>query len=257
MTLRYADDGPSHHPTVLFLHAFPYHAGMWARQRAAIADVARTVALDVRGVREAGAPQAYMLEHLVDDALAVLDALGVERAVLCGLSMGGYVALRLAERAPGRVRALLLADTQAAIDDDAARLGRAQGVAKLASGPFAEFVDAQLKRALSPDTHEKRPAQVAEARAIIEACNPAALSAALVALATRTDTRAALSGMDVPARVLVGEHDAITPVAVARELAQQLPQASLHVLPGAGHISNLEAPDLFNALLRELVLGLG
>ncbi|MFM2416653.1 MAG: hypothetical protein RL385_1376 [Pseudomonadota bacterium] len=257
MTLRYSDDGPSDKPCVLFLHAFPYHSGMWDAQRSAIADLARTIALDVRGVREPFVPAAYTLEQLVDDVLTLLDRLQIPQAILCGLSMGGYVALRAAERAPGRVRALFLADTQAAADDNAAKLARAAGVQKLATGPLSEFAEAQLTRALSADTHAQRPAQVALARGIITDCNPAALSAALVALATRTDMGSALSGLTMPTCIVVGEHDSITPVAVARALAERIPRADLHVIAGAGHISSLEATAAFNLLLRDFVLRTG
>jgi 3-oxoadipate enol-lactonase len=254
MTLRYSDDGPSDKPCVLFLHAFPYHSGMWDAQRAALADLARTITVDARGVREPGAPAAYMFEQLVDDVLALLDRLDISRAILCGLSMGGYVALRTAERAPERVKALFLADTQAAPDDNAAKLARAAAVRTLNVGASPEFVEAQLKRALSAETHAQRPSHVAVARGVIEACSPAALAAALVALATRTDTRNALPGFRMPTCIVVGEHDAITPVAVARELAEAIPRADQHVIPGAGHLSNLEAPGAFNEILRDFVV---
>ncbi|HEY6876932.1 MAG TPA: alpha/beta fold hydrolase, partial [Polyangiales bacterium] len=148
MELRFSDEGTG--VPVLFLHAFPYHRAQWEGQRAALYDRARFLSLDARGMgADTAPPRAYLLEHLVDDVLALLDQRGVSDAVLCGCSMGGYIALRLAERAPERVRGLLLVDTQAAADSDEAKLARAAGLRTLAHEGKAAFATAQLKRQLS------------------------------------------------------------------------------------------------------------
>jgi 3-oxoadipate enol-lactonase len=251
----YVDEGEGE--AVLFLHAFPYHHGMWGPQRAALRGRARALAFDARGLGARGHTEAYMLEHTVDDALALLDHLAVERAVLCGVSMGGYAALRLAQRAPERVRGLLLADTQAAADSDAAKLARADGLRALTRDGLSAFADAQLSRQLSPHTRAEAPALVAELRALILHASAAGVASALVAIATRTDLTAHLPQIRVPTRVVVGRDDVITPPALAEAMASAIPGATLTVLERAGHVSNLEAPAAFNAELLALLDALG
>lgn len=238
---------------IVFLHAFPLHDGMWDAQRGALSR-ARCIGFDARGLgRSALTTHAFMLEHMVDDLFAVLDELGVASAVLCGLSMGGYVALRAVEREPERVRGLLLADTQAAADADQAKLARADGVRALRDGELGAYADAQLKRVLCSHTHAHKPHVVQAAREMILAARAEGISGALVALATRTDVSDGLAQIRVPTSVLVGNEDAVTPPAVARKLAAAIPGAELHVLEQAGHLSNLEAPEAFDQLLSQLV----
>jgi 3-oxoadipate enol-lactonase len=239
---------------VVFLHAFPYHGGMWDGQRAILADRVRFISFDVRGLgRSSLSRSAFMLEHLVDDLFALLDRLSIESAMLCGLSMGGYIALRAAQREPGRIRGLVLADTQSASDGNDAKLARAEGVRSVRRDGIDAFADGQLKRGLSPNTHANRPEIVARLRAMILESSPAGIEDALVALATRTDTTEDLAKITAPTCVLVGEHDVITPPSAARALAAGIPNARLHVLENAGHISNVEAALEWNRLLIEHV----
>jgi 3-oxoadipate enol-lactonase len=239
---------------VVFLHAFPYHSGMWDEQRLAVSDRAHFIALDLGGLGPSPSRRgAYMLEHLVDDLIALLDHLSIPSAVLCGLSMGGYVALRAVERYPARVRGLLLADTQAASDSDAAKLARADGVRSLLRDGIGPFTEAQLKRGLSPYTHAQRPALLVRMRALCLQSEARAMASGLVALATRTDTTDTLARIAVPTSIVVGEHDVITPPATARALAERIPGADLHVLENAGHIANVEAPQAFNRVMLALL----
>lgn len=253
---RFLDQGSTDLPAVLFLHAYPYHRAMWLAQTRALVGQARFLALDVRGHTPGSAPPtAYLLEHLVDDVLALLDLQGIASCTVCGLSMGGYVALRLCQRAPERVRALLLSNTQAAGDSNDAKLARAEGLRVLWTQGKEAFADAQLKRQLAPQTLERRPELVAELRKMILDSSLEALSASMVALATRPDLTSHLSAIQVPTRVVAGAHDVITPPAVAQALAAAIPNAELHVLEGAGHLSNVEAEAPFNEVLRKLLAG--
>lgn len=247
--MRYTDDGQG--LPVLFLHAFPYHRGQWEPQRLAMQGKARFLSLDARGIgADALSPQTYMLEHLVDDALALLDQLSIASAVLCGCSMGGYVALRLAERAPERVRGLLLSDTQAAADSDQAKLGRAAALRMLASEGKTAFATAQLARQLSPHT----PPEVSERLSrIIEQSSADGIAAALVAIATRTDLRASLANIKVPTRLIVGADDTITSPEVMRTVAAEIDGADIHVLERAGHLPNIEVEARFNELLLDFL----
>ena len=248
--IHVVDDGGDQLP-VLFLHAFPLHGGMWHAQRDALRGKARFISFDVRGLGKSRMRGPAMLEHHVDDLLAVLEQQRVESALLCGVSMGGYLALRAFERAPERVRGLLLCDTQAVADSDEAKLKRAEGVRKLMRDGVEAYADGFIKSALSSRTLETRSDVVADVKRIILESAPEGIAAGLLALATRTDTSAALTRIRVPTRVLVGDHDTITPPGVAHALATAIPGANVHELHGSGHLSNLECPDAFNALLLQ------
>jgi pimeloyl-ACP methyl ester carboxylesterase len=252
--IHFVDDGGKDLMPVVFMHAFPLHGGMWNAQREAMRGKARFISFDVRGLGKSPLGRGpAMLEHFVDDLVALLDQLHVESAMLVGLSMGGYMALRAAERAPMRVRGLLLSDTQAAADSNEAKLKRAEGIRKVLSEGVAAYTEVFLRGALASRTLETRGDVVSQVKALIQESTPEGIAAGLIALATRTDATSSLAHIRVPTRVLVGEYDAITPPSVARSLTDSISGAHMHLLPGAGHLGNLENPDSFNALLLQHV----
>jgi len=252
--LRSWDHGPSDQNPVVFLHAFPLHSGMWEDARLALGETTRVMGFDVRGLGESPLGEnACLLEHWVDDLFAVLDEHHAQKATLVGLSLGGYIALRAIERQPERISGLFLADTQAAADTNQAKEKRAAGIRQLEAHGVAPYVEGFLKGALAPSTLENRPEIVERCRALTIEQSVQGLTAALVGLATRGDCSESLSRIAVPTRVVVGAHDAITSVATMRAMAEQIPNADLHVIPDAGHLSNLENPEAFNRLLVEHV----
>lgn len=235
---------------VVLLHGFPFDRTLWDPQAAALEGEFRVVAYDARAHgRSGGAGEPFAFEDFVDDLKGVLDALRIDRAVLVGLSMGGYAVLRFAEREPSRARALVLADTKSAADDDAGRLARAAGVKKVRAEGVAAFADGFLPKALSKRTMESRPEIAGKVRGMILGCSAAGIAGTLVAMAGRTDTTASLAKVRVPALVVVGAEDVLTPPADARALAAAIPGARLVEIPGAAHLPNLENADAFNAAL--------
>ncbi|MBK7777366.1 MAG: alpha/beta fold hydrolase [Sandaracinaceae bacterium] len=252
MTLSFSfiDDGDAQAVPVVFLHAFPYHSGMWEAQREGLKGHARFIAFDVQGAGTRSQDgTAYMLEHVVDDWLALLDHLEIETCVLAGLSMGGYVALRAVARAPERVRGLILANTQAGADSDTAKLGRAEGLRVLRRGGAAAFVAAQIAKQLSPHTQATLPALSKQLLSLASGATEGGVAASLVAIATRSDHTASLRDIAVPTLLIAGADDVVTPPALLQVLADHIPGATLHVLAGAGHLSNLEAEAEFTRLV--------
>lgn len=155
LSFHFRDHGSHDQLPVVFLHAFPLHGGMWQAQFDALAGAARCITFDVVGFGRSALPATpNMLEHVVDDLYTLLDHLHVPSALLCGLSMGGYVALRAVERDAGRVSGLVLANTQPAADGNGAKLKRADGIRTLRAEGRILYVDNFLKVALSPHTHE-------------------------------------------------------------------------------------------------------
>ncbi len=237
-------------PAVLLLHAFPLNRRMWAPQQEALRGEARILAVDFRGFGESDlSPGPYSLEDLAEDVLGLAHSLGITSAVVVGLSMGGYVAFRLVERAPEFVRALVLADTRAEADTPEGRAGRLV-LAERAQREGLAALEQFLRGLFGPTTRASRPEVVALLRQIIGDPPGEALAGALRALADRPDSRPLLAAITAPTLVLVGEEDGLTTPESAHVIADGIRGARLVVLPQAGHLSNLETPEAFN---RELV----
>ncbi len=254
--LHYRDAGSSRslRDAVVLLHAFPLHAGMWARQLAALEGKHRVLALDYRGMGRSGVPPEVLgMDIVADDVRALLGHLRVERAAVVGLSMGGYVAFELYRRAPGLFRGLALCDTKAAADGDEVRKNRetfARTAIERGLGWVADEMIPKLLRP-APDT-----AVVKEVRHLVAGATPAGVAACQRGMARRPDSTPTLAAITCPTLVVVGEHDAGTPPAEAEKMAAAVKGSRLVRIPDAGHLSNLENPAAFDAALAEFVNGL-
>lgn len=238
-------------PTVVFLHAFPLNAQMWQAQMEAVGKAGFPVlALDFPGF---GAAPSSGQRTVQEFAQWIIDALERERvtdAVLVGLSMGGYVAFRILERHPALVRGLVLADTKASPDAPDARTKRLKMAARVESEGTGflqtELIPNLLSKTVSPDVLERTQRMAGNAA-------QSAVYNALAALASRPDSRLMLEDIVIPTLVLVGEDDGVTPIGDAEIMASAIPNARLEVIRGAGHLSNLEQPQAFNAALLEFL----
>jgi pimeloyl-ACP methyl ester carboxylesterase len=243
---------------LVLVHGFPFAADSWSDDVDALAPRMRVVTPSLRGF--GGTPPSEMdalsIDTMADDVAAVLDALGVTSpVVLGGLSMGGYVALAFARRHPQRLRALVLADTRAEPDSDEARSNRDRAIARIEAGDFPGFVADLLPAILAPTTRAERPDVVLRVREMAMRAEPSSVIATLRALRDRPDARPGLASIAVPVQVIVGADDALTPVAAARAMADAIPagRASVHVIPRAGHLANLEEPEAFRETVASFV----
>jgi pimeloyl-ACP methyl ester carboxylesterase len=241
---------PTSSNVLVWLHAFPLSGAMWMPQLEALPGW-RVLAPDLAGfgrsVDHRGVPT---IEDFARDLFGLLDALGLERVVVGGLSMGGYAAIACQHLAPSRVRAFIFADTRSAADTAAARVGRDTMLGIVESRGAPGVADEMLPKLVGATTHRTRPGLVAQVRALIEANSPDGIGRAVKRLRDRPDRTGELAGIAVPVLVIVGEEDAITPVDDSRALAAAIPDATLAILPLAGHLSNLENPDSFNRAVR-------
>lgn len=247
---------------------------MWAPQLAALPEGWHGIAPDLRGFgdtrMDAGPGEVrtgkrtgsgialwsepvLTMSRLADDVAELIDARAGGRAVVCGLSMGGYVAFELWRRHPGRVQALVLADTRAEADDDEARENRRRMAQTVRSSGVRAIATAMLPSLLSTRTVADAPAVVEQVRGMIMGTAPETVVAALAGMAARRDMTDVLPRLDVPTLVLTGEEDAITPAAGARRMAVAIPGASFHEVPRAGHLSNMEQPTAFNEALETFI----
>jgi len=232
---------------VLFLHAFPLDSGMWRSQLAAL------------GSRTAIAPnfpgfggrvvRPAELDQFARAVIEDMDAAGINRAIAVGLSLGGYVALRLQALAPERLAGLVLADTKAGADDDAARAKRTDQAARARQEGVAWLGDALLPALLGRTTLRQRSEVVSAVKAMIAEADDEGVARALEAMRGRPDSTRQLQDIHVPVLVLVGEEDTLTPLAEAQKIADGVRDGRLEVIPEAGHLSNLEAPQRFNEVL--------
>lgn len=238
---------------VVFIHGFPFDRTMWRHQVAALTRWKR-IALDLRGAGASTAPaDGYSMSRYADDVVAVLDALGIRDAVVCGLSMGGYVVFDLLRRHPDRVRGVVLADTRAEPDSDEARRGRDEMIALARrDGPEA-VAERMLPRVLAPTTFAEQPELVADVRTMMVRWTVPALVGALRALRDRADSTDTLPAIRVPTLVLVGEEDGITPPAGAERMAGAIAGARLVAIPAAGHLAPLEQPLAAGRALSEFL----
>lgn len=240
---------------LLLVHGYPFDHTLWQPQMDGLSDIAQVIAPDLRGFGQSDAPDGiYTMEVYADDLAALLDTLKIEPVVVCGLSMGGYIALAFWKKYTSHVRGLILVDTRAGADAPAARQGRldmAEQVKQQGSKPAA---DVMLPRVLAEITHRSRPDLVEFAHAMMLRQSPAGIIGAQLGMAERADSTPMLPTIQVPTLVVFGDQDVITPAETeGRSLAAAIPGAKLVVIPNAGHLSNLEQPQVFNVAVREFL----
>ncbi|MGE5595759.1 MAG: alpha/beta fold hydrolase [Hyphomicrobiales bacterium] len=232
---------------LLLLHAFPLDDSMWAPQVEEFASWTTVLAPEFPGFGGAEPPVAPSMDSAADIAAEEVREAGLQRVVVCGLSMGGYVALAFWRRHPDLVAGMVFANTRATADDDAgrearrvlARRLREEGQAFLANDPPPLLSDTASGELLTfvKNTIASQPAE--------------AIAGAAEAMADRPDSTADLAGITVPTLVITGSADTLIPPDATRQLADGLPNTRFEVIDRAGHLSNLEAPHEFNRLLRD------
>jgi 3-oxoadipate enol-lactonase len=251
---RYLDAGSGW--PVLLLHAFPFSAGMWWPELERVPEGWHFIAPDLRGFgpdATGTAGSAVTLDDMAADVVQLLDTLEIERAVIGGLSMGGYVTFALFRAAPERFSGMVLADTRPQADTAEGREGRRKMIELARTGGPAAVADAMLPKLLGSTTKRRRPALLAQVREMIEQERVEGIVGALEAMIARPDSTADLSRISCPALVMVGDEDQLTPVADAEMMQNHIARSRLVVLPGAGHLSNLEAPDGFTLALSDFL----
>ncbi|MDH7516493.1 MAG: alpha/beta hydrolase [Bacteroidota bacterium] len=235
---------------LVFLHAFPLNASMWEPQAHALSGSFRVLRCDLPGFGESLPFEgACSMDRCADCVAAVLDTLRIDRAVLVGSSMGGYVSLAFAALYPSRLAGLVLAGTRAEADPPEARARRRSLAADIRARGIDPLVETLLPSLLSPVSIERDPSLRTRVERIMRAAPPESAAVMLEAMAERPDRRTTLGGCTAPVCIVVGENDALTPPEHAHVMASLAPHAELHVFPHTGHLVNLEAPERFNAVL--------
>jgi pimeloyl-ACP methyl ester carboxylesterase len=244
-------------PPVVLGHSFLCSGKMWEKQVPALAETHRVVNIDFRGHGRSGEVSSRIsLYDLVDDTLAVLDHLGIERAVWAGLSIGGMVAMRAALVAPQRVRGLVLIGTHAGAERTVARLRYgAMGFGTRLFG-LRPLLPTVLKMMFGRTTHREQPELVRLWSDRILGVHQPSMLRCLAALSRRDRIVDRLADIAVPALVLVGEEDVTLPVPLSRQIDAALADSRLEIIPGAGHLVALERPDTVHRAMLDFLAGL-
>ena len=244
-------------PAVLFVHGYPLDRTLWQHQLGALTGF-RRIAPDLRGLGLSDAPDlGYSMATYADDLAALLDVLHADQVVLCGLSMGGYIALEFARRYRSRLRGLVLMDTRGDGDSPEGRKGR-EGAMQLAREKGAAAIAAQmLPKLFATGAASTMPQEVERVRVMMEAAPVKGVVGALSAMRDRSDSLPLLGDLaGLPTLVVVGEQDQLTPPAMARTLAAGIPGATLSIIPGAGHLPPVEQPLATTRVLAEFLQSL-
>jgi pimeloyl-ACP methyl ester carboxylesterase len=238
---------------VVLVHAFPLNAALWRPQVERAPTGWRMMTPDLPGFGASQFPPARTMEEMAKEVLSVLDRHGLERAVIGGLSMGGYVTLTLYHLAPERFSAMVLADTRATPDTEEQKEARRKMISTVREkGPRA-VADEMLPKLLGATSRRDRPELGARVRVMIEANSIDAIAGAIQAMMGRQDSRPLLGTIAVPTLIVCGEEDTLTPPSDSEDLQAGIAGSKLAILPEAGHLSNIETPVAFSAALNEFL----
>ncbi len=254
---RYIDVGSQTATPIIFIHGFPFSHKMWnfpGGQIDALSATNRVVAYDIRGHGESEVGSGhYSIELFVDDLFALMDHLNIPKAIICGLSMGGYIALRAVERNPERVLGLILCDTRSEADGNEAKIRRANGIKFIQTNGMKFYAQDYVKIVFAHSSFESHSDAIKTIQSIVERTAPTSIYSTLLALAARTDTTTNLPNIKCPTLILVGEKDNVTPVGASQAMKENISGSEMFVIPNAAHISNMENPVEFNKYLVEFV----
>jgi 3-oxoadipate enol-lactonase len=252
--ISYTDRGPEDVPVIIFIHGFPFNKSMWDAQTEELKLTNRVITYDVRGHGDTDeGDEDFSIALFVDDLIGLMDELKIDSAILCGLSMGGYIALQAMEKYPNRFEGLVLCDTNCKADTPEAKEKRMMTIESIKKNGVEIFVDGMIKNLFAAQSFiSKRPA-INNVKEMMLKTSQSALCKTLLALAERAETCGKLPEINVPVLVMAGYEDKITPPAIARFLHEQIKNSRLHILNNAGHVANIENPEDFTEQLKMFI----
>lgn len=239
---------------LLLIHGFPHDHTLWRPQLDGLNDVARVIAPDLRGFgRVEEVPHVMTMDDYAADIKALLDSLGIEKAVIGGLSMGGYVALAFAANYPEALHGLVLCNTRAVADSEQAREGRHATAHKALEEGMVPIAEGMLPKMISERSALANPDMSMAVENMMARQSPEAVAAAARGMAIRPDRTPMLATINVPVLVITNSADTLIPPAESEAMAAKIPNCEVVVIPDVAHLSNLEDPEAFNAAVRKFL----
>jgi pimeloyl-ACP methyl ester carboxylesterase len=250
----YQHGKPENLPLV-FVHGFPYDHRMWDAQINKFQSNYYCITYDIRGLGESPARGGqFTMEDLADDLLKLIEDMNLNKPVVCGLSMGGYITLRAVEKDESKFGGIILCDTKSAADTNAAKLNRAGGIRKIDEHGVKKFTADFIANCFAEESIERLGAEYQEIVNWAAGCDPVGLKACLLAMAGRTDTTSYLSKLKIPALLMCGEKDNLTPPEVMKAMAEEIGKKSFSVIPHSGHVTSVENQEAFNMAVLNYLL---
>ncbi len=246
------DSTASSTQVVLLLHAFPLSSEMWNPQLSMLeAEGIPAVAPNVFGVENSDQRDSWTFPEYIEEISSLLSSLNIASASVAGLSMGGYQAFELWRMFPEKVASLVLCDTRAEQDNEDALANRRDFIAAVRTHGPEEAIARMLPNVFGKETYTDKPEVVDSFKRIVMQQTGDTIAAAMQAIASRLDSVESLAGITCPVTFITGMEDKLTPPPLAESMHRQIPGSALHLIPEAGHLSNMEQPERFNALLLE------
>lgn len=251
--ISYNDVGDGTVP-IIFLHGFPFDKSMWKAQLEHLKENNRVIALDFRGFgKSIDENTPLSMELFTEDLILFMEELNIERAVICGLSLGAFVALDAIKRFPERFDALILCDTQCIADTSKVKEKRHKTIEEINANGSSEFKEKFVKSVFHKETLTNKPALVDELRTVVNANSDRVIKAGLLALADRSETCSILENITIPTLIICGRQDEITPLTQSEAMYKSIKNSELRIIDNAGHVSNLESPVEFNSYINEFL----
>ena len=252
--LSYDDVGEGSIP-IVFLHGFPFDKTMWQEQLDYLKATNRVIACDIRGFGKSTDEESPLsMDLFANDLILFIDKLGFEKVIICGLSMGGFIALNAIKRFPSRFEALILCDTQCIADSHDVKAKRYKTIQDIKEYGVSNFNEGFIKNVFHEDSITNKPELVEQLRSVVFSNSQHIITQGLVALAERSETCSFLDKIAIPTLIICGREDAVTPLDESKFMNKNIKGSVLHVINNAGHVSNLEEPAKFNKLLRDFLV---
>lgn len=255
LVISYIDEGAINAPTIIFIHGFPLNKLMWEKQIEILKKTYRVIAYDIRGHGNSdGGDDDFSIELFVNDLICLMDALEIDKIILCGFSMGGYIALNAVENYPERFNALILCDTNCTDDKLEAKENRMKAIESIKEKGLDQYAEISLEKLFAAISISKQIEEIAIVREMILKTPKQSLYRTLHALAERKETCTKLHEIKLQVLILVGREDVITPPDVAISMQKKISGSTIHIIENAGHLSNMENSKEFNNHLSEFLL---
>ena len=251
--ISYNDVGEGSIP-VIFLHGFPFDKSMWIRQLEKLKNSNRVIACDIRGFGKSSDETSHLsIDLFAEDLVAFMDKLNIDRAIICGLSMGGYIALNAISRFPERFKGLILCDTQCIADSLQVKENRIKTIEQINLNGVELFNNNFIKNVFHSDSLTHKMELVENLRSIVFTNSKVIITAGLTAMAERSETCAHLNAIIIPTLIICGREDQVTPLKQSEFIHKNIKNSVLKVIANAGHVSNLEQPEEFNKHLQNFL----
>lgn len=239
---------------IVFLHGFPFDRTMWQEQLDFLKSTHRVIAYDIRGFGKSIDEESHLsMDLFANDLILFIEKLDLEKVILCGLSMGGYIALNAMKRFPSRFEALILSDTQCIADSYDAKVNRYKNISDIKEFGASNFNEGFIKKVFHESTITNKPELVEQLRNVVFSNSQHIISQGLLALAERSESCSFLEDISIPTLIICGREDVVTPLMESKFMNKNIKGSVLHVISNAGHVSNLEEPIKFNKHLRDFL----